>query len=124
MNPTSRVLRARILDSRLNFAYIFSAFHRVAREDTFALKQPFFQKNRYLSLVKIEHTLFTLPLVYGGLVPGLHGAPTVGILLLVLLSPICARTGAFGLHRVNDRGIDNRHPRPGSPEPPTRRGML
>src|SRR2546427_7324823 len=116
MNPTSRVLRARILDSRPNFAYIFSAFHRVAREDTFALKQSFFQKNRYLSLVKIEHTLFTLPLVYGGLGLGLPGAPTGGILLLVLLNAIWAPAAAFVLHPIIDRATGKSKPRPSPPQ--------
>src|SRR2546427_7244153 len=115
MNPTSRVLRARILDSRPNFAYIFSAFHRVAREDTFALKQSFFQKNRYLSLVKIEHTLFTLPLVYGGRGPGLHGGPPAGILLLVLLSPIGALAATVALYPRLQRDIAQRHPPTPSP---------
>jgi len=119
-----RVLPPGTLDSSSNFAYIFSAFHLVAREDTFALKQSFFQKNRYLSLVKIEHTLFTLPLVYGGLVLGLHGAPSVRILLLVLLSAVGARTTAFALNRIIDRDIDKRNPRTASRELPTGRVTL
>ena len=119
-----RVLPWGTLDSSSNFAYIFSAFHLVAREDTFALKQSFFQKNRYLSLVKIEHTLFTLPLVYGGLVLGLHGAPSVRILLLVLLSAVGARTTAFALNRIIDRDIDKRNPRTASRELPTGRVTL
>jgi 4-hydroxybenzoate polyprenyltransferase len=88
------------------------------------VSQSFFQKNRFLSLVKIEHTLFTLPLVYGGLVLGLHGAPSMRLLLLVLTSAIGARTTAFALNRIIDRDIDKRNPRTASRELPTGRIKL
>ncbi len=70
-----------------------------------------FQTNRYLSFVKIEHTLFTLPLIYSGLALGVHEFPSVRILLLVLLSAVGARTAAFALNRIIDRNIDGRNPR-------------
>jgi 4-hydroxybenzoate polyprenyltransferase len=70
-----------------------------------------FQTNRYLRFVKIEHTLFTLPLIYSGLALGVHEFPSVRILLLVLLSAVGARTAAFALNRIIDRKIDSRNPR-------------
>ena len=75
------------------------------------MKQTIFQTNRFLSFVKIEHTLFTLPLIYSGLALGIHGFPSLRILLLVLTSAIGARTVAFALNRIIDRRIDGRNPR-------------
>ncbi|HEY6193191.1 MAG TPA: UbiA-like polyprenyltransferase [Bacteroidota bacterium] len=75
------------------------------------MKQTIFQTNRFLSFVKIEHTLFTLPLIYSGLALGIHGFPSLRILLLVLTSAIGARTAAFALNRIIDRRIDGRNPR-------------
>jgi 4-hydroxybenzoate polyprenyltransferase len=75
------------------------------------VKQTIFQTNRFLSFVKIEHTLFTLPLIYSGLALGIHGFPSLRILLLVLTSAIGARTAAFALNRIIDRRIDGRNPR-------------
>jgi len=67
---------------------------------------------KYLSFVKIEHTLFSLPLIYSGVLLGTRGAiPTVQILLLVLAAATGARTIAFALNRVIDRHIDARNPR-------------
>jgi 4-hydroxybenzoate polyprenyltransferase len=75
------------------------------------VKQSIFQKNRFLSFVKIEHTLFTLPLIYSGLALGVHEFPSVKILVLVLVSAVGARTAAFALNRIIDRDIDGRNPR-------------
>jgi 4-hydroxybenzoate polyprenyltransferase len=75
------------------------------------VKQTIFQTNRYLSFVKIEHTLFTLPLIYSGLALGIREFPSLKILLLVLTSAIGARTAAFALNRIIDRNIDSRNPR-------------
>ena len=66
---------------------------------------------KFFSFVKIEHTLFTLPLIYSGLLLGLRETPTPGLLLLVLLSASGARTAAFALNRIIDRNIDKRNPR-------------
>ena len=75
------------------------------------MKQSIFQRNRYLRFVKIEHTLFTLPLIYSGLALGVHEFPSLRILLLVLTSAAGARTAAFALNRIIDRDIDRRNPR-------------
>lgn len=66
---------------------------------------------KFFTFVKIEHTLFTLPLIYGGLMLGLRDSPGIALLFLVLLSAIGARTAAFALNRIIDRKIDKRNPR-------------
>jgi 4-hydroxybenzoate polyprenyltransferase len=66
---------------------------------------------KFFSFVKIEHTLFTLPLIYSGVLLGMQGTPSVRLLLLVLVSAVCARTAAFALNRIIDRDIDKKNPR-------------
>ena len=67
---------------------------------------------KFFSFVKIEHTLFSLPLVYSGVFLGTGGAmPSFGVLLLVLAAATGARTVAFALNRIIDRRIDARNPR-------------
>ena len=52
--------------------------------------------NKFFSFVKIEHTLFTLPLIYSGLLLGLKEAPNWQLLVLVLLSATGAFVGVVG----------------------------
>jgi len=66
---------------------------------------------KFFSFVKIEHTLFTLPLIYGGFLLGMKETPSFSLLALVLLSAVGARTSAFALNRIIDRNIDARNPR-------------
>jgi 4-hydroxybenzoate polyprenyltransferase len=66
---------------------------------------------KFFSFVKIEHTLFTLPLIYSGFLLGMKATPTMTLLVLVLLSAVGARTAAFALNRIIDRNIDKRNPR-------------
>src|SRR5512140_144642 len=66
---------------------------------------------KYFNFVKIEHTLFTLPLIYGGLLLGMTSSPRPALLILVLLSAVGARTASFALNRIIDRRIDSRNPR-------------
>lgn len=66
---------------------------------------------KFFSFVKIEHTLFTLPLIYGGFLLGMKETPSLQLLALVLLSAVGARTTAFALNRIIDRNIDARNPR-------------
>lgn len=66
---------------------------------------------RFFNFVKIEHTLFTLPLIYGGLVLASRETPPLSLLLLVLTAAVGARTAAFALNRIIDRKIDGRNPR-------------
>jgi 4-hydroxybenzoate polyprenyltransferase len=67
---------------------------------------------RFFSFVKIEHTLFSLPLIYSGVLLASRGSiPPVSILVLVLTAATGARTVAFALNRIIDRKIDKRNPR-------------
>lgn len=79
---------------------------------------------KFFSFVKIEHTLFTLPLIYSGLLLGLRETPTPWLLVLVLVSATGARTMAFALNRIIDREIDRRNPRTSMRELPSGRMSL
>jgi 4-hydroxybenzoate polyprenyltransferase len=61
--------------------------------------------------IKIEHTLFSLPLIYSGLFLAADSIPNVKLLLLVLTGATGARTAALALNRIIDREIDRRNPR-------------
>jgi len=74
---------------------------------------------KFLRFVKIEHTLFTLPLIYSGVILGLHSTPKIEFLLLVLLAAVGARTVAFALNRIIDRKIDYLNPRTAMRELPS-----
>ena len=75
---------------------------------------------RFFSFVKIEHTLFSLPLIYSGvfLASG-EAVPTGRILLLVLTAATGARTVAFALNRLIDRRTDGLNPRTSARELPS-----
>jgi len=80
---------------------------------------------RFFSFVKIEHTLFSLPLVYSGVMLGSGGTvPSFRLLLLVLVAATGARTVAFALNRIIDRRIDARNPRTASRDLPSGRMTL
>jgi 4-hydroxybenzoate polyprenyltransferase len=79
---------------------------------------------KYFNFVKIEHTLFTLPLIYGGLLLGIQDNPPVSIYLLALLAAVGARTISFALNRIIDRHIDRRNPRTAVRELPSGRMTL
>ncbi|HXG00539.1 MAG TPA: 4-hydroxybenzoate octaprenyltransferase, partial [Bacteroidota bacterium] len=73
----------------------------------------------------IEHTLFSLPLIYSGVLLGSRGAiPSVGLLVLVLTAATGARTVAFALNRIIDRHIDAKNPRTASRDLPSGRMTL
>ncbi len=65
----------------------------------------------WVSFVKFEHTLFSLPLLYAGAVLGAGGLPDARTSLLILIAGTGARTAAMGLNRIIDRNIDARNPR-------------
>lgn len=80
---------------------------------------------KYFSFVKIEHTLFSLPLIFSGMLLASHGElPAPGLLLLVLAAATGARTVAFALNRIIDRRIDARNPRTASRDLPSGRMTL
>ena len=64
-----------------------------------------------MRFVKIEHTLFSLPLIYSGVFLAAKDPPPIAVLLLVLMGATGARTAALALNRIIDREIDGRNPR-------------
>ncbi len=66
---------------------------------------------KFFRFVKIEHTLFSLPLIYSGVFLAAKEPPSGGLILLVLLAATSARTVALALNRIIDREIDRRNPR-------------
>jgi 4-hydroxybenzoate polyprenyltransferase len=69
--------------------------------------------------VKIEHTLFSLPLIFSGVFIASKNPPTWQLILLILLGATGARTAALALNRIIDRHIDQRNPRTVSRELPS-----
>jgi 4-hydroxybenzoate polyprenyltransferase len=81
--------------------------------------------HKFFSFVKIEHTLFSLPLIYSGVLLAARGAAIpAGVLILVLTAATGARTVAFALNRIIDREIDRRNPRTASRDLPGGRMTL
>ena len=100
------------------FLSIFlSYFNRIRAHEGFRVKT-------FFKFVKIEHTLFTLPLIFGGFLLGMREYPTLPTLALILLSAVGARTAAFALNRIIDRHIDKRNPRTTIRELPSGRMTL
>lgn len=80
---------------------------------------------KFFSFVKIEHTLFSLPLIYSGVLLASKGAlPSSGLLVLVLTAATGARTVAFALNRMIDRHIDAKNPRTATRDLPSGRMTL
>jgi 4-hydroxybenzoate polyprenyltransferase len=83
------------------------------------------QLKKFLSFVKIEHTLFSLPLIYSGvLLASKDSVPSIGLLILVLTAATGARTVAFALNRIIDKNIDGRNPRTATRDLPSGRMTL
>ncbi len=72
----------------------------------------------YSRFVKIEHTLFSFPMLLSGALLA-KGELTWQVLLLILLAGTGARTAALGLNRILDRKIDRKNPRTADRELPS-----
>jgi 4-hydroxybenzoate polyprenyltransferase len=79
------------------------------------------QLKSFLNFVKIEHTLFSLPLIYSGAVLAAKESPPLLLLLLIFVGAVGARTTALALNRIIDREIDKRNPRTAVRELPSGR---
>lgn len=64
----------------------------------------------YARFVKLEHTVFSFPLLLSGALLA-SGELTVAVFFLILLAGTGARTAALGLNRILDRKIDGENPR-------------
>jgi 4-hydroxybenzoate polyprenyltransferase len=77
---------------------------------------------RFVSLVKLEHTVFALPYAYAGAVLAENGVPGLRRLLWITVAMVGARSLAMSLNRLIDAGIDARNPRTARRELPA--GLL
>jgi 4-hydroxybenzoate polyprenyltransferase len=73
---------------------------------------------RFVSLVKLEHTVFALPFAYVGAFLALEGVPTASELVWLTVAMAGARSLAMALNRLVDAGIDARNPRTAGRELP------
>jgi 4-hydroxybenzoate polyprenyltransferase len=76
------------------------------------------------NFVKIEHTLFSLPLIFSGAFLASPRPPSLKLIVLILLGATGARTAALALNRIIDRKIDRRNPRTVDRELPSGRMSL
>jgi 4-hydroxybenzoate polyprenyltransferase len=65
----------------------------------------------YANFVKLEHSVFSLPLILVGLVAGAGRWPSAAAIALVLVAAVAGRVTAMGLNRLIDAQIDRRNPR-------------
>lgn len=90
---------------------------------------------KFFSFVKIEHTLFSLPMIYAGMAFGIYATIAAGQTLpstptlirsgiFILLAATGARTVGFALNRIIDRHIDARNPRTATRDLPSGRMSL
>lgn len=79
---------------------------------------------KFFRFVKIEHTLFSLPLIYSGALLAARGWISLRLAFLMLLAATGARTVALALNRIIDREIDRRNPRTAIRELPAGRMNL
>lgn len=70
----------------------------------------------YSRFVKVEHTLFSLPLLFSGAVLAGGRLPSWRLSALIIGAGFGARTAAFALNRIIDRPIDRLNPRTASRE--------
>jgi 4-hydroxybenzoate polyprenyltransferase len=76
----------------------------------------------FVSLVKLEHTVFALPFAYVGAFLAVDGVPSARDLIWVTVAMVGARSLAMALNRLIDAEIDARNPRTAARELP--RGAL
>ncbi len=67
--------------------------------------------NRYLSLIKFEHTIFALPFALISLLVASDGRPSWSVLLWVMVAMVGARSAAMAFNRLVDARIDADNPR-------------
>jgi 4-hydroxybenzoate polyprenyltransferase len=77
---------------------------------------------RFVSLVKLEHTVFALPYAYTGAILALAEVPSASQLLWITVAMVGARSLAMALNRLIDSRIDARNPRTARREIPA--GLL
>jgi 4-hydroxybenzoate polyprenyltransferase len=63
------------------------------------------------SFTKVEHTIFSLPLLFAGAWIGAGGMPSLKVLLLIALAGVGARTFGMAANRIFDKDLDAKNPR-------------
>jgi 4-hydroxybenzoate polyprenyltransferase len=72
----------------------------------------FFAKlNQFAQDIKISHTVFALPFALLSAFLAAKGFPSVGVLVLILVCMVTARTVAMASNRLLDAALDARNPR-------------
>jgi 4-hydroxybenzoate polyprenyltransferase len=64
-----------------------------------------------LEMIKIEHTLFALPVAFLGALLAANGLPALRQILWIIVAMVGARSAAMAFNRIADRNIDARNPR-------------
>ena len=65
----------------------------------------------YAGFVKLEHSIFSLPLILAGALLHLHRWPDARLMSLIILAAVAGRVVAMGLNRIIDAKIDAGNPR-------------
>ena len=65
----------------------------------------------YAGFIKLEHTIFSLPLIFAGTLLGSRGWPPPRLIVLIGLAAVGGRVMAMGLNRLIDAQLDARNPR-------------
>ena len=73
----------------------------------------------YAGFIKLEHTIFSLPLIFAGTLLHTGRWPSARLSGLILLAAIGGRVMAMGLNRIIDAKIDARNPRTQARELPS-----
>ncbi len=82
------------------------------------------QLTTVMRFVKLEHTLFSLPLIFSGAILAANGLIAGRLALLMLLAAVGARTVALALNRMIDHKIDKLNSRTAGRELPAGRMTL
>ena len=73
---------------------------------------------RFVSLVRLEHTVFALPYAYVGAILAVDGWPGLAVLVWITVVMVGARSFAMAVNRLVDAAIDARNPRTAGRELP------
>ncbi len=65
----------------------------------------------YLSLIRFSHSAFALPFALIALLVATEGGPSPGLLVLVILAVVLARSAALAYNQYADRELDATNPR-------------
>jgi len=77
-----------------------------------------------LNMVKVEHTLFGLPMAFSGMLLAQRGLPSMGLIFWIILAFSSLRAAAMTFNRIVDRRIDGLNPRTCQRELPAKRLSL